>query len=236
LPWEINDGLKEIPQIPDSFIITNPPYLTNYSASRKHLYDNVKQYFEICKYDDLYQLAIEKCMKSNGYGVMIVPETFINASFPKNRLHSITIIEDLLFNDTENPVCVICFDPHYKSLNEVEIYKNEQFIGYLGNLERLRKQPKKHINIKFNAISGNIALRAIDTTRANKGIQFMKPEELDYDLNNIKVSSRLITLIDLPLDQQLVDPLISQCNEILHDFRTKTNDILLSPFKGNKQN
>lgn len=35
LNWEINDNLKEIPHVDNAIIITNPPYLTKYSASRK---------------------------------------------------------------------------------------------------------------------------------------------------------------------------------------------------------
>jgi len=75
LSWEINDSLLNIPKIENSIIITNPPYLTNYSAQRKKIYENVKQYFDVCKYDDLYQLAIEKCLENNDFGIMIIPET-----------------------------------------------------------------------------------------------------------------------------------------------------------------
>src|SRR3990167_3945429 len=49
--------------------------------------------------------ALKKCL-TNDYGVVIIPETFINSSFPKNRLVSITILEDNPFDDTETPVCV----------------------------------------------------------------------------------------------------------------------------------
>ncbi len=76
LNWKINDSLLSIPKINNSIIITNPPYLTNYSAKRKKIYDSVIKYFKICKYDDIYQLAIEQCL-NNDFGVMIIPETFI---------------------------------------------------------------------------------------------------------------------------------------------------------------
>jgi hypothetical protein len=236
LNWEINDGLKSIDRIEKSIIITNPPYLTNYSAKRKGIYENVSQYFESCNYDDLYQLAIEKCMEKNDYGIMIVPETFINSSFPKYRLESITIIEDLMFNDTENPICVICFDRKHKSYDEIKVYKNESYIGMLGRLEKMRKIPRKNVDIKFNSLRGQVALRAVDTTKTDKPIQFMKPEEINYDLSTIKVSSRLITLIELTLDEKMLDELIEYSNNILFDFRRETSDILLSPFKGNKKN
>lgn len=236
LNWSVNDSLLNIPKINNSVIITNPPYLTNYSAKRNGIYESVKQYFDSCNYNNVYQLAIEKCLENNNFGIMIIPETFINSKFPKYRISSITIIEDLMFNDTENPICVICFDNIMKSYDDVKIYKNGDYIGNLGYFEKMRKIPRKHIYIKFNSLSGQIALRAVDTTKTEKPIQFMKPINMDYDLSTIKVSSRLITLIELNIEQHLIEQIIDHSNKLLFDFRKNTNDILLSPFKGNKKN
>ncbi|MCK5471926.1 hypothetical protein KAI54_01935 [Candidatus Gracilibacteria bacterium] len=235
LSWKINDSLFSIPQIKNSIIITNPPYLTNYSAKRKGIYENVAKYFVTCHYDDLYQLAIEKCLE-NDFGVMIIPETFINSSFPKNRLVSITIIEDQLFFDTETPVCVICFDGKNKLYDEIEIYKKDVLLGNLGHFERMRKVPQKNVFMKFNAPTGQIALRAVDTTNPMRPISFMRTDEIDYDVANIKHSSRLITVIELNIKDNLIEELIKLSNELLTDFRGKSNDVLLSPFKGNKKN
>jgi len=235
LSWEINDSLHNIPKIKNSVTITNPPYLTNYSAKRKGIYENVKQYFDACNYDDIYQLAIEKSL-INDFGVMIIPETFINSKFPKNRLVSITIIEDQLFNDTENPICVICFDNKQKSYDQIDVYKNDRLIGKLGYFEKMRRTPHKSIYMKFNAPKGQIALRAVDTTNPQKPISFMRPEEIDYNLTDIKHSSRLITVIEVKADGQAIDKIIKHSNQMLFDFRKKTYDVLLSPFKGNKKN
>lgn len=236
LDWQINDGLLNIPKIKNSIIITNPPYLTNYSAKRKGIYKEVKKYFDVCNYDDLYQLAIEKCLENNDFGVMIIPETFINSSFPKNRLSSITIIEDSMFDDTDNPVCVICFDKNKKEFNKIKIYKNNKYIGNWDYFEKMRKIPQNSLDIKFNSLNGQIALRAVDTTNISKQIQFMKPEDIDYDLSTIKVSSRLITLVEVKIEEHLIGKLIENSNKILFEFRKITNDVLLSPFKGNKKN
>ena len=235
LDWEQNDSLLNIPKIDNSIIITNPPYLTNYSAKRKGIYENVKKYFDVCGYDDIYQLAIKKCL-ANDFGVMIIPETFINSKFPKNRLVSITIIEDQLFSDTENPICVICFDNKSKIYDQIDVYKNDELIGKLGYFEKMRRVPHKNIYMKFNAPAGQIALRAVDTTNPQKSISFMKPEEIDYDLTDIKHSSRLITVIEVNADNEAIDKIIEYSNKLLFDFRKKTYDVLLSPFKGNKKN
>jgi hypothetical protein len=236
LNWEQNDSLQDIPKINDAIIITNPPYLTNYSAKRKGIYDNVKKYFDACNYDDIYQLAIEKCLK-NDFGLMIVPETFINSKFPKNRLVSITIIEDQMFSDTENPVCVICFDNKDKLYEKIKVYKNDKLLGNLDYFEKMRRVPRKKVSMKFNSPKGQIALRAVDTTNPQRPISFMKPEELDYDIADIKHSSRLITIIEFDVQHKdVIDEIIRHSNNSLLDFRERTCDVLLSPFKGNKKN
>lgn len=235
LKWEINDSLLMVPKIDKSITITNPPYLTNYSAKRKGIYDNVKKYFDICSYDDIYQLAIEKCL-INDFGVMIIPETFINSKFPKDRLVSITIIEDQLFNDTENPICAICFDNRSKLFDKINIYKNNKLLGSLEYFEKMRRIPHKNIYMRFNSPQGQIALRAVDTTDPQRPISFMKPEEIDYDISDIKQSSRLITVIELDAKNDTIDKIIAYSNNSLFDFRKKTYDVLLSPFKGNKRN
>src|SRR3989338_1148975 len=102
---------------------------------------------------------------------MIVPETLINSRFPKkNRFNSITIIEDELFNDTENPICIICFDGKSKPYEQIKVYKNDTFLGNLGYFEKLRMAPRKDLYVKFNSVAGQIALRAVDGVILDKPI------------------------------------------------------------------
>ncbi len=236
LGWNKNDSLINIPKIEKSITITNPPYLTNYSAKRKWIYYKVEQYFDSCKYDDIYQLAIEKCM-INDYGVMIIPETFINSRFNKSRIYSITIIEDMLFNDTEVPVCVICFDNKEKSEHNIQMYKNDEYIWTFWQYNDLRKKPLKNVKINFNVRNGKIALRAVDSVKLESSISFMNPNELDYDLDKIQQSSRLITLIDFHnVSEKKISEIIKISNEILYEYRKMTKDVVLSPFKWNRIN
>lgn len=234
LGWKFNDSLMNIPRVEGSIIITNPPYLANYSAKRKKIYDKVSKYFTSTNYDDLYQVALEKCI-NEGVGVIIIPETFINSSFPKDRLNSITILEDNPFEDTENPVCVVCFDGKPKSLKHIQLYKNDTLIGSLGYLESLRLRPSNSVRFRFNDVNGPLALRAVDATDPQKAIAFMRKEKLDYDLSGIKHSSRLITIIQTDFAHDRLDSLIKHSNALLADFRERTNDVLLSPFKGNRK-
>src|SRR3989344_8933926 len=99
------------------------------------------------------------------------------------------------------------------------------------------KIPKKNTYMKFNCPKGQIALRAVDTTNPAKSIAFMLPGEMDYDLTTIKHSSRLITVIEIKTtNNEAINKIIKHSNKLLSDFRKKTNDVLLSPFKGNKKN
>jgi hypothetical protein len=234
LGWKINDSLINIPVVGNSIIITNPPYLANYSAKRKNIFEQVSKYFISTNYDDLYQVALEKCLDS-GVGVIIIPETFINSSFPKDRLNSITILEENPFEDTENPVCVVCFDGKRKLLSGIQLYKNDTLIGTLEYFERLRLKPSNSVPLRFNDINGSLALRAVDTTDPKRPIAFMRKEMLDYDLSGIKHSSRLITIVQTDFSHTELDALIEHSNVLLADYRERTRDVLLSPFKGNRK-
>ncbi|KAF0134830.1 MAG: hypothetical protein FD145_398 [Candidatus Saganbacteria bacterium] len=241
LEWAKNDSLLHIPTIENSIIITNPPYLTNYSAKRKGICEKVEKYYSNSEYDDLYLIALEKMTQAQEHVVAIVPETFINSNFKqKHKLNSITIIEENCFDDTETPVCVLCFDGIIKKTEDIKVFKNDDYLDTLGHYEELRLKPSKNINILFNDATGSIALRAVDTTDPNSMIRFMKKDELDYDLKNIKESSRLITIINInninSLNHNELDLFLEECNRILISFRDRTQDVLLSPFKGNMKN
>ena len=233
LQWEINDSLKNIPHIDNAIIITNPPYLTKYSASRKKI--NIDyNYFN--NHTDLYQLAIDKMLEAQDYIVAIVPETYINSHFfEKNlsRVYSVTILTENPFNDTENPVCVVCFDNVIKIPPEIKVYIDDEYLNDYSYFKDLRLTPKNNYSIKFNVKKGKIALRAVDLTTEDKKIKFYERKDLKYDLKRIKNSSRLITIIDLDCSDLDIKELVKECNRILEDYRDKTKDITLSPFKGN---
>lgn len=96
--------------------------------------------------------------------------------------------------------------------------------------------PRNNLDIRFNDINGQIALRAVDSPDPRSPIRFLPRSELVYDLKSIKDSSRLITLISLSAEwDEAIPQIIQISNNILSEFRQITHDILLSPFKGNKK-
>ncbi len=233
LEWEINDSLKHIPHIDGAIIISNPPYLTKYSASRKKI-KNMEEYFK--NYTDLYQLAIEKMLQAQEYIVVIVPETYLNSNFFNkylSRVFSVTILTESPFNDTENPVCVVCFDNIKKEPPNIRVYIDDIYLNDYSYFKNLKLTPKNKYGIKFNISSGSLALRAVDLTTQDKKIKFYEKKDLQYDLSKIKHSSRLITVIDLNCSDLELSKLVIECNKILEEYRKKTMDITLSPFKGN---
>lgn len=224
LRWRRNDSLVSVPRAAKTVIVTNPPYLSNYSAKRKGLRRQVGRYFQATRHDDLYKLALENCLAAAQHVVAIIPETFINSTFPKSRLASLTVLEENPFDDTEVPVCVACFDGRVKRASAVRVYKNDTYIGTLAELEKRRLKPRKKFAIHFNAPHGQIALRAVDLVRPGDTIRFMPRDALDYDLSRIGQSSRLVTLIHFEMEVEGLEALIDECNAILDRYRTETCD------------
>lgn len=238
LSWEVNDSLMRIPHVKDAIIITNPPYLSNYSAARKKIRGRIRRYFDLTEYPDLYLLALERMLDAQDNVVAIVPETFIHAQFArKNRLHSLTILENNPFWDTDCPVCVACFDRRKKEEEKILVYKDNRFINTLAQINQSRPIPRKRIKIVFNAPDGWLALRAIDSTDPALRLAFDLKERMSYDWEHgIKVSSRLYSLIALDVPGERREALIAEANRILNEIRIRTEDVILSPFKGNMKN
>ncbi len=233
LNWKQNDSLLNIPHIENSIIITNPPYIAKQSASRKKI--DLKKYFSVSKYDDVYLIALDNMLKAQTYVVAIIPESFINSSYlQKNKLYSITLLEENPFEDTENPVCVACFDGIDKPFNQIKIYKNDKYVCSLEDIKNIRLVPKNNVKITFNTLNGWLGLRAVDSTNDITFIIFDLKENFKYDWEkNIKVSSRHFSLIDINIPYEKRKIFIDKCNYILNDIRRRSSDILLTPFKGN---
>lgn len=238
LGWKKNDSLLSISKEKDAIIITNPPYLTKYSASRKKIGNTVKKYFDISEYDDLYLIALDRMLEAQKNVVAIIPETFINSPYKqKNKLHSITILEENPFDDTDVPVIVACFDSREKNFDEIKIYKNDRFICSLAETESTRIFPNNDLEIFFNRSDAWLAVRCVDSTDPNDRIRFAFKDEIDYNWDaKIKVSSRLLTLIKIDIPEGKQKLFIDECNRILNNLRERSHDIIFSPFKGNTKN
>lgn len=229
--WEINNSLEGVPYYEGSMVVTNPPYLAKNSAARKGL-ETIK-YFRGNEYTDLYQIAIDKVLKTYNKAVFIIPETFRGTKFFKDSIVSITILEENPFEDTDCPVCVVCFC----TKNEYDIYKNDDFLFTNNRLEKiddlLYVDDRNKSTIQFNCKDGNLGLRAIDGTNPKNRIKFCLPDELNYERSNVKHSSRAITI--LYVDHNDISTLIKNANRLLEEIRDVSQDVVLTPFKNNNR-
>ena len=215
-------------------VITNPPYLSKNSASKKKI--NIK----FNNYNDLYEIALSKCLENSKYVAAIIPESFITTNKLKERVYAIiSLTYNDMFDDTEHPVCLALFVP--EKTKDYEIYKNEDYLGTISKIkdkknDLLKRNTKLNIKVKFNMKDGKIHLLAVDNNTNDKGILFsidnlVKKEE-------IKVSSRARTRIKIIVeDKEIIDKNILnliqlKANEILKEYRKETADTLLTSFKG----
>jgi len=169
-------------------------------------------------------------------GAAIVPESFLNSKFLKKyqfKIDLITIIIPNPFEDTEIPICVVCFNG---KTNKTLIYINNELINNLELIKNKTMIPNHSISITFNNKLGQVGLRAVDLKE--KRIQFMPAKYLKYNMNYIKHSSRAITFIKIDLkasydEFKYVEEICNNANNILENFRKETSSLLLTPFKGN---
>ena len=231
--WARNDSLVSIPNASNSVIVTNPPYLANHSARRKGVAGLVATYFDGSDYDNLYKIALERCLSAADFVVAVIPETFLLSSFDKSRLALVSVIEGELFADTEAPAVVACFGPREISYS-ANVYNGDALIGSLKEIFDLRNgRARSGIQIVFNDPSGRIGLRAVDSHDGIRRIEFIYGD-FEYRRDRIKVSSRLLTYLDVPeLTDEQIQELVVRANAHLEVLREKSRDLILAPFKGN---
>jgi hypothetical protein len=175
--------------------------------------------------------------------VFIIPETFLVSGLFAEYIDNITILEDNPFDDTECPVCVVCFRSvdlfSSYDRNEFLIYKNDKFLFTSTDLEltidSILKYREEVLDLNFNSKSGNIGLRGVDGISPSDRIRFCKPKDLGYDINKIKESSRAITLINLKNNNINLNDLLGEANRLLEEVRFKTEDVVFAPFKNNNR-
>ena len=246
---EPNDSILDVPSHADAFVLTNPPYLAKNSAKRMDA--PAQSYFRpgavllltnehTSTLDDLFKLAIEQTLAQYDDSVWIVPESVVQdvEHLPhwKARLHSLTVLEDNPFTDTEHPVCVLVFSA---SQANGELWKNDTRLGSYQDIwclhNETRSSPRDATAMQFNSPTGNLGYRAVDGTKADGSmrIRFCLGDELGYDRQRIKVSSRHLTYVDVDLEGDELVAVIEEANRQIEAYRAATQDVFLTAFMGN---
>ena len=219
---EQRDTIKDYPQ-GYKIAITNPPYLSKNSATRRGLiYPNTK-------YDDVYKLCLEVMLKNTPYVAAIIPETFIVAGIFHNRIHSIISLTCRMFDDTDCPVCLALFVPENERPESFDIYRMNDYLGTYSELKKGDIAGDLWIKWKFNDPNGEIGIWCIDKTKT-ASIYFGYGEKIPS--SKIKNTSRSLTRVSgLPAGIDF-DTFLDDCNKILEEYREQTKDVFMASFKG----
>jgi len=219
-PADINVQYKDtLQEFPTGYgvCVTNPPWLAKNSATVRGLA------FPDCRYDDLYKYALEKCLNNCGYIAALVPESFITKNLFQDRLQSFVSLTARMFTDTGHPVGLALFVPD--PVADVEIWSGMEYVGLLSVLKRLKPEQKKQGPlVRFNDPDGNVGLIALDNTK-EASIRFCNVDELHG--YNVKATGRHITKLTVGGKIR-----IPEWNHLLNEFRQKTNDVLMTCYKG----
>lgn len=216
------DTIKKFPQ-GYSVGVTNPPWLAKNSAKRRGL-----DIPDLGKYQDLYQLCIEKCLDNLDYLCAIIPESFITSGLFKERLQSVVSINEQIFEETESPCCLAVWGKEHTG--DFEIWVGEKYVGSYLTLSKYIPSNSFEGKIVFNDPNGVLGLKAVDNTK-KASIKFVLGNEIPK--SKIKVSSRSLTRISFRGHSSIdINKLIKRCNRILQVYRRKTHDVFLTSFKG----
>ena len=216
------DTLSNYPQ-KYKIAITNPPYLSKNSATRRGLtYPNTD-------YDDIYKLCLKVMLENTPYVAAIIPETFITAGIFHDRLHSIVSLTCRMFDDTDCPVCLAMFVPKEEAMESFDIYRMNDFLGTYKELKEGDVPDTLGIPWVFNDPNGKIGIKCVDNTRL-ASIKFIDGNVIDS--KKIKVTSRSATRVGGLPEGINIQKFIDDCNGILDEYREQTKDVFMASFKG----
>lgn len=214
------DTIKKFPS-GYNVCVTNPPWLARNSATRRKLP------YPVTEYDDVYKHCLKLCLDNCGYVAALVPASFLHSNILRNRLSAYILLHEVMFNDTENPVCLALFND--KPVRDTLVYFDKKRIGKLTELEKYLPpvKSKRNARVRFNDPHGQLGFISFDNT-AEPTIRFCRASEIKSYA--IKESSRFITRISGEFNCNA--RLIKHLNETLKNFRESTQDVFLTPFKG----
>ena len=190
--------------------ITNPPYLDVRTARQKKLPYN-------SEYSDLYLESIKVMLDNCDYIAAIIPATFINKKVFKERLWMWDRIDKKIFSDTGASVGVAYFCKE-------KIKKTKLFLN--GNEVPEGLKIIKGKNTKFNCEEANLTACLIDST-SKKTIELRTTEGFNFEKYLDPLSRYYVALRDERISYDDIDAI----NNLIKDWREKTNDYYLSPFK-----
>ena len=252
------DTILNPPNIKNSFIITNPPYLARNKSNNKELFDKYKT-------NDLYKCFIEILISNDCLGgILIIPLNFI-CSIRKNDIDLrkrfiskyniliMNIFEEQVFEDTSYTICSFQFEKkEQKEIKEMKSFiypskiefdikldKNNNYtIG--GDIYNLKQNSKFKIDratrlYEDNDNFTNILVKCIDDNSKNKiGLKIVDDIIRDKYIDTTpKLSARsyAILVIEPKLTIIQQEKLIEIFNKFLTEKRDNCNSLFLSNYR-----
>jgi hypothetical protein len=255
------DTLFNPPNYKNSWIITNPPYLSRNKNSNK-------QYYNLYNTNDLYKCFIINLLTNicKG-GILIIPLNFFcsirnnDVLLRKNfmeiyKIKLLNIFEIQVFNDTSYTICSFNFIKRKLQNNnfiiKCNIYKN--LSGSLGNFEKNKftlninnnytfggqiynlniynnYKVYRIINIKDLHKCSNILVKCIDDA-TKINFSIIDNKNIYIDNTPNKTARSYCSLIIEPfIDLQNQTILVNKCNDFLNFYRNKYNSLFLTNFR-----
>lgn len=256
------DTLKNPPNYDNSWILTNPPYLSRNKSKDKELYN-------LYNTNDLYKCFILSLIQQNNCkgGIVIIPAGFFFSArdidvrcrdlFMKHyRITMVRYFEETVFADTTTTVVAFSFEKSSEILTQQNVQwillpygerkqfhmtlENNWIIG--GDIYRLPisdsirvRRYVEGLQLKNNEQRTNILLRAIDSGKQQGRISF------NYDKNNnysAKESDRTFAILCISGKNLSEDEQINLCNkfnEFIEKKRTETWSLFLPQFRESKE-
>ena len=248
------DTIKNPPDYSDSFIITNPPYLSRNKSENKEMFDKNDV-------NDLYKCHIKDLLTNNPIGgIIIIPLNFfcsirnMDIELRKKFLNTyiikqLNIFEEQVFDDTTYTVCSFQYEykpnsnkqyipiriyPSKKKLKFLLDEKNNYTIGgEIYNLEDNKDYKIKRL-LEKETPNTNLVLKAIDDNENSKiKLEYVEDDKIYYG----KISSRTYaTLTIIPkISDKIQKKLANDFNTYLNKKREKYNSLFLTNYRESKK-
>ena len=222
LGWNVNDSLGSIPANDNSALcITNPPYLSKSMASRKGVTAAHPYFHANPGHDNLYKIAIQRCLDNFANVIAIIPESFLHCGSLRARLKLVDVCERNLFEGTTQPVLTACWSR--EEVSDFTVYRNGKLVSGWGTLEALIPRTQAECaGIAMNHAEGNLALKSFDD------IRFYRPE------STMPVGGRhhcRIMVRGVEIDAGFIEA----ANVEVRRLREGTQDLVLTPLYGNNR-
>lgn len=190
--------------------ITNPPWLRRQTATLQGMGRRLG-------YEDLYEECLYHIFKNCAWAAVVLPAGFLNTFRNQNRMTDYVLIEEASFVGTRRPFCLALFRP--TPVQDTRLWIGNRYVGSLNAFKSYipRVYDKR---IKFGT-KGKIGMIGYDS-RTDKRIRFVPGDEIR---DVVTKSRRYVVLIDG------TDVSPERANRYLEEFREKTHDLMLTPFR-----